>query len=196
MADKIRDSAMERGRILLNAEGRRIGGVGYDLNMRKAICLLLAIGAMAWAQKKSSRPGFKDYAVEKVYRGAPAAPKITPDWRSFRTRIREGAKSRVEFAGHYTVPRWGCGAGCSAFVVVDSISGRVYDGFSVADVSINWLDKHPDLPRMEFHPRSRLLKINGCPGETNCGLYDYEMVEGKGLKLVRKELLPKEFQQQ
>jgi hypothetical protein len=28
--------------------------------------------------------------------------------------------------------------------------------------------------------------------EQNCGFYDYEMVEGKGLKLVRKKLLPKE----
>ena len=47
---------------------------------------------------------------------------------------------------------------------------------------------------MEFHPNSRLLKINACPNETNCGLYDYVMVEGKGLKLIRKELLPQEFQ--
>jgi hypothetical protein len=34
------------------------------------------------------------------------------------------------------------------------------------------------------------MKINPCPYEQNCGLYDYEMVEGKGLKLIRKELLP------
>jgi hypothetical protein len=168
--------------------------IGYDLPMQKTMCVLLVIGAGAWAQHKNSRPAFKDYAVEKIYMGAPAAPRITPDWRNFRTRIREGAKSRVEFAGHYTMPRWGCGTGCSMFVIVDSIRGRVYGGFSVADISIDWLDKHPELPRMEFQPRSRLLKINGCPGETNCGFYDYEMIEGKGLKLVRKELLPKEFQ--
>ena len=47
---------------------------------------------------------------------------------------------------------------------------------------------------MEFHPNSRLLKINACPNEQNCGLYDYVMVERKGLKLLRKELLPDEFQ--
>lgn len=40
----------------------------------------------------------------------------------------------------------------------------------------------------------RLMKINGCPKDENCGFYDYEMVDGKGLKLIRKELLPKEFQ--
>jgi len=43
---------------------------------------------------------------------------------------------------------------------------------------------------MEFYPNSRLLKINGCPNEENCGFYDYEMVNEKGLKLLRVELLP------
>lgn len=153
------------------------------------------IGAAGWAQQhKASRPDFKDYAVERVYTGAPAAPKINRDWRRFRTVIREGAKSPVEFAGHFTVPRWGCGAGCSAFVVVDSITGTVYGGFVVADLPLTWTEKHEELLRIEFHPNSRLVKINGCPGEQNCGFYDYVMVEGKGLKLVRKELLPKEFQ--
>jgi hypothetical protein len=55
-----------------------------------------------------------------------------------------------------------------------------------------WLENHggEDMKRMEFHPNSRLLKINACPNEVYCGLYDYVMVEGKGLKLARKELLP------
>lgn len=158
------------------------------------ICALLVAGSAGLAQHKNARPDFKDYAVEQVYTGAPAAPKLTPNWRSFRTRIREGAKSPVEFAGHYTVPGWGCGAGCSMFVVVDSITGTVYDGLSVAEPTLDWIEKHPDYKRMEFHSQSRLMRINGCPGETNCGFYDYEMVEGKGLKLIRKELLAKEFQ--
>jgi hypothetical protein len=164
--------------------------------MQKIICALLLAGVAGWTQHKSARPNFKDYAVEQVYTGAPAAPKITRDWQSFRTRIREGARSKVEFAGHYTVPRWGCGTGCSTLIVVDSITGKLYDGFSVADVPFAWMEKHGEVPRMEFHPKSRLMKINGCPNEQNCGFYDYEMIEGKGLKLLRKELLPKEFQPQ
>jgi len=111
--------------------------------------------------------------------------------------IRMGADSDVEFAGHYTIPRWGCGTDCNGFVIVDSISGRVYDGFGVAGLPFDWLEKHGGydaIERMEFHPDSRLLKINACPNEANCGLYDYLMVEGSGLKLLRKELLPEEFQ--
>jgi hypothetical protein len=47
-----------------------------------------------------------------------------------------------------------------------------------------------------YRPSSRLLKINGCPNERNCGFYDYEMVDGKGLRLIQKRLLPKEFQEE
>src|SRR5579859_40096 len=173
----------------------QVQAMGYDLFMQKAICVLLAIGAMAWPQqKKSARPEFKDYSVEQVFAGVPAAPKLSKDQRMFRTMIREGAKAKVQFAGHYTVPAWGCGAGCVDFVIVDSISGRVYDGFAVALQPPQWEEKHGFQVQMEFQPKSRLLKINGCPGETNCGFYDYEMVEGQGLKLLRKQLLPKEYQ--
>jgi hypothetical protein len=142
------------------------------------------------------RPQFSDYPAKDIYRSQPARPIITKEFRSFSTMIRSGADSDVEFAGHYTVPRWGCGTGCNGFVIVDSISGRVYAGFGVAELPFKWLEKHggEEMARMEFHPDSRLLKINACPNEQNCGLYDYAMVDGKGLKLIRKELLPEGFQ--
>jgi hypothetical protein len=153
----------------------------------------LAVTELVVAQS-GARPGFQDFAVKKIFRGAPAAPKlVTKDQKLFRTMIRQGARSKVEFAGHYTVPRWGCGAGCSDFVIVDSISGRIYDGFATADFPLEWFDEHSGttMERVEFRPESRLFKINGCPSERDCGFYDYEMVDGEGLKLVRKELLPK-----
>jgi hypothetical protein len=56
------------------------------------------------------------------------------------------------------------------------------------------VEKLEEQPLIEFHPQSRLFKINGCPNEENCGFYDYVMTEKRGLRLVRKELLPKEFQ--
>jgi hypothetical protein len=163
--------------------------------MQAAICVFLIMSAAVPAQKPTSaRPDFKAFAVEKVYAGAPAAPKLSRNQRTFRSKIREGAKSKVEFAGHYTVPRWGCGSGCSTFVIVDSITGAVYNGFNVADLPAAWIEKHGEQEQMEFRPDSRLIKINGCINEQNCGFYDYAMIQGKGLKLLRKELLPQEFQ--
>ncbi|HUI81380.1 MAG TPA: hypothetical protein VLY24_25820 [Bryobacteraceae bacterium] len=114
--------------------------------------------------------------------------------------IRQGAKANVEFAGHYTVPRWGCGSGCGQLAIVDSVSGRVYHApFSdVADFPLSWVEHQsggkgwPE--RIEFRTDSRLLKVNGCPNEMDCGFYDYLMADGKGLNLIRKELLLKQFQ--
>jgi hypothetical protein len=73
----------------------------------------------------------------------------------------------------------------------------VYKGFGVAGLAFDWVKERGGddvLPRMEFYPDSRLLKINGCPNEEDCGLYDYEMIDGKGLKLLRVELVPIESQ--
>jgi hypothetical protein len=157
-------------------------------------CCLLPQGICSQAEKP--RPKFSDYRVKEIYRGKPAPPVLNEDQRVFRTMIRHGAKSSVTFAGHYTVPRWGCGTDCNGFAIVDSITGRVYDGSGVAGLPFKWLERNggEKMERMEFHPNSRLLKVNACPNEANCGLYDYVMVEGRGLKLVRKELLPEEFQ--
>lgn len=158
--------------------------------------LLLGLAGMAFSQAGKSRLKFSDYPVKQIYKGKPARPILSKEQQVYRTRIREGSQAPVQFAGHYTVPRFGCGAGCSVFYVVDSIKGRVYQGFAVSDLPSSWMqqNRREDIEQMEFHPNSRLLKINGCPGETNCGFYDYEMVDGGGLKLVRKELLPREFQ--
>ncbi len=153
------------------------------------------------AEVKEAVPQFKDYPVQQIYRGRPALPVLSnKGQRLFRTRIRQGAKMPVEFAGYYTVPNWGCGTSCDSFVIVDSRSGKVYDPpFSVVGgLSSSWLEQHVDQSpeRVEFHPNSRLLKINGCPEDRNCGFYDYVMKDGKGLELIRKELLPKEFQRE
>jgi hypothetical protein len=176
---------------------------GYYPIMRPLFVLILIASftgsstAKADPAQSQKRPAFSDYPVSEVYQGPPAQPILNAEQRRFRTRIRSGAKSAVEFAGHYTVPRWGCGAGCTYFVIVDSISGRVYEGsFGVEELPGSWEEKHIDnLPsRMDFQPDSRLMKVNGCPNERDCGFYDYIMVEGEGLKLIRKRLLPKEFQ--
>jgi hypothetical protein len=165
--------------------------------MNRTFAFWLLSSALLWAEPTApNRPIFDDYRVAQIYDGTPVPPQLSKDQRMFRTRIREGAKSKVEFAGHYTVPLFGCGSGCASFYIVDSISGKVYDGFSVADLPGAWIDRvgHGYPERIEYVPSSRLLKINGCPNERDCGFYDYEMVDGKGLRLVRKRLLAKEFQ--
>ena len=166
--------------------------------MRLSVALVYFIVALvqATSTRHEKRPQFSDYPVNQIFREKAVPPVITKQFRFFRTMIRRGASSEVEFAGHYTIPRWGCGANCNGFVIVDSVSGKIYEGLYVTGLPLRWLEQEgiDDMDRMEFHPNSGLLKISGCPNESNCGLYDYVMVEGRGLKLVRRKLLPNEFQ--
>jgi len=165
--------------------------------MTRSILAFAVLGTELLAGPPVERPKFAAFPVKIIYRGTPAAPKLaTDDQKMFHSRIREGAKAKVEFAGHYTVPRWGCGSGCNDYVIADSMTGAIYDGLYVVDLPSAWLEEYGEEKRMEYHRDSRLLKINGCPGERDCGFYDYEMIDGKGLKLLRKELLPQKYQPQ
>ena len=101
---------------------------------------LLCLMHSPFAQRATDQPKFSDYPVGQIYQGKPAVPILSKSHRSYRIVIREGAKSRVQFAGHYTVPMFGCGAGCAGFYIVDSITGKVYDGFTVAD-SLAWITR-------------------------------------------------------
>lgn len=154
------------------------------------------MGTTVAAQTTNPRPKFADFPAGKIYRGTPVAPQLSGEQLTFQTMIRRGARAKVEFGGHFTIPIWGCGTSCSEFVIVDSVSGKTYNGFLVVELPGAWEEtQNGNLPeRMEYHSNSRLLKINGCPEERDCGFYDYLIVEGKGLELLRKELLPKEFQ--
>jgi hypothetical protein len=167
--------------------------------MHRIIFVFLAIGACLFGEEAKPRPKFTDFPVTKIYQGTPAPPRlVNQGQRTFRTMIRRGAKNHVEFAGHYTVPVWGCGTECVEFVIVDSTAGKVYDvPFSAVNLPMDWLEGHGGYDaykKMEFYPDSRLLRFDGCPNERDCGYYDYIMVDGKGLKLIRKELLPNQYQ--
>lgn len=159
--------------------------------------LLIVLAATTSTGQLAPRPAFSQFPATRTFHGKPAKPKlVTKDQRLFRTMIRAGGQDHGRFAGHYTIAEWGCGTDCSQYAVVDSITGRVYGPFSVAGLPWAWLESRNkgDLGHIDFTPTSRLLKVNGCPNERDCGLYDYEMIDGTGLTLLRKELLPHEYQ--
>lgn len=70
-------------------------------------------------------PKFTQFA-EKVYEG-PSAPlrPVTKDDREFATRLLEGMKQPVNFAGHYILATWGCGAECLGGAVIDARTGAI-----------------------------------------------------------------------
>ena len=66
-----------------------------------------------------------------VYKGVLKDPdfKTNPDAKFFITRIKEGCKEGVNFAGHYTLIYWGCGTACQYGVVVDRKTGEIFSDY-------------------------------------------------------------------
>jgi hypothetical protein len=104
----------------------------------------------------------------------------------WRTRLREGAKTGPNFAGHYTVVRWGCGTDCTGIAIADAVTGTVY--FPQALNSLAWVNVHDEIFRdgvLRFRRDSRLLIAVGTPNEDTSqrGVSYYEWA-GTKLKLV------------
>lgn len=153
-----------------------------------AACLLLfLVGSICVPQTPSSKPApqFSDYVVGRIYTGKNAVPKITDEWHSFRTRIREGASQPPNFAGSYRIVQWGCGSDCLSFALVDLKTGVIYsppfeslwlDAFSTD----GWYGKG-----LEYRNDSRLLVVDGCP-TGKCSTYYYEWT-GTAFRFLRSE---------
>lgn len=48
-----------------------------------------------------------------------------PEAKTYRTRITETVKKGANFAGHFTIARWGCGTDTLAYSVVDNKTGNI-----------------------------------------------------------------------
>ena len=150
------------------------------------ICLMVS-GSSASAQR--GVPRFEDYRAT-VYRGksAPVNLRSAKGASAFRTRLREGAKEGVNFAGRFTLVSWGCGTGCLQAVIIDARTGRVFFPDALGGFGV-WLWPDTGDEAMQFKPESRLLIMSGTPGEANngnskSGIYYYEWT-GTRLRLLK-----------
>src|SRR5574341_1202298 len=57
-------------------------------------------------------PKFRDYSVNESFNGRSAPLVLSREARMYRTRLREAAREKPNFAGHYIVTYWGCGTEC------------------------------------------------------------------------------------
>ena len=156
-----------------------------------ALCVCLS-GAPASAQDGAA-PGFRDYPAA-VFRGKAAALKLTtPQARGYRTRLREGARRAVNFAGRYKLHTWSCGTGCLQAAFIDAGTGAVFFPKELNGFIGCYYGEAPveDLEEaLKFERGSRLLVMSGYPyserGKDNPkkGLYYYEW-DGSGLKLLK-----------
>ena len=131
-----------------------------------------------------------DYAVHEVFKGAIKSPKFaTPGQKTFRKVILDQVAHGPNFAGHYTLAQWGCGAGCVQLAVVDLKTGEIFEPpFGKLPKATICLEGTADDPGIVFEKQSSLLVLKGCPEFKDCGVYYYQWT-GAEFKLLRKDLL-------
>lgn len=140
---------------------RHIGGGMRTVAVAVLVAVLCATGPVVGLGSNPQAPQFADYPVANIFRGTPKPPVLSSRMaRAFRTQLRRQAASGPNFAGHYTLARWGCGAGCVSVAVIDATTGAVqFPPFSIEDA---WKDGHIICARgSEFELTSELFVAEG-----------------------------------
>lgn len=136
---------------------------------------LLLLAVYPQAQSDAAVPKFEDYHLQEQYKGKTAMPIITTkDDREFRTRLRDGARGKANFAGHYVLTVWGCGAQCLMGAAIDARTGKVYWlPFTVCCWPVEV--EHP----LDFRLDSSLIVFTGSRNEEGGGVYYYKFDNGQ-----------------
>jgi hypothetical protein len=130
-------------------------------------CLILLFHSSAFSKKKWP-PKFSDYLIDSVYQGEIANPDFSSNkpMKRFRTVIRSDVEyaresGGVTFAGHFIICEWGCGSPCQNNVIVDAITGRIYDGITTC-----WsYNSRPNSRLLIANPDSANIYESFCPTE-------------------------------
>lgn len=147
----------------------------------KSLMVVLLLAQVWVAHSGDLAPDFGDcrVALDRDIEPRASPPRLRLDTRQARlygTQLREAAKSPADFAGHYKLAMWGCGAGCVMAAAINTRSGRVvFLPFTVSD----WpLDVQEPL---SYRQDSCLLKVQGRRNEAQQGVYFYRF-DGGGFR--------------
>jgi hypothetical protein len=133
----------------------------------------LALLGISCAHADTSAPKFEDFPA-KIYQGKIAPVKIvSPKDREFKSRLKELSGQKPNFAGHYTLASWGCGASCVMTVAIDAETGRA----TWLPFTVCCWDADVDEP-VKFKRDSRLVMIQGSRNEKGGGVYYYTLDNG------------------
>lgn len=153
---------------------------------RLALSLMLIFLPVAlWAQEEPLSPQevvmFGRYHVREVFRNKPEMPDMSDSGaRMYRTRLRYAAEHGANFAGHYAIALWGCGAGCVSFAAIDLTNGRV----TFFPAAVSWADEKNSGVR--FRKDSRALHVVGALNEEDPADRWYEWT-GRSFRLISRK---------
>ena len=96
-----------------------------------------AKSAMSESESTSTQdmPWYADYDIYPKfdeYTGTPAKPDLAsnPLGYTYRTRISDAAEKGPNFSGHFTIAQWGCGTECQSSAIIDTKTGKIYNGLT------------------------------------------------------------------
>jgi hypothetical protein len=79
-----------------------------------------------------------------------------PKGQLYRSSIHDAAQGPIDFAGHYIMATWGCGAGCVMGAVIDAKSGHVTSlPFTVSDWPLDVIEP------LSYRADSCILAVRG-----------------------------------
>lgn len=146
-------------------------------SLRLGLCIATVSFAAYATGATSSAPTFDEYREPVIKSTMSVKPKLTADQdREFRTRIAEASTHQANFAGHYVLSSFGCGASCVMAFALDKRSGEiVWLPFTVCC----WQNVEPEAEPLSFKKNSRLIVVKGSRNEQGNGVYYYELKKSK-----------------
>jgi len=151
------------------------------LNMRKLLNSLTGLALavlMANASAQPLPPVFDAYPINEQYSSETARLVLTNKQdHEFQSQLRRAIKQRPNFAGHYILTSFGCGASCVMAAIIDATNGRVkWLPFTVCC----W---DGDAAPIDFRRDSALIVIRGMRNEQGLGTFYYTYRQGR-LQLI------------
>lgn len=143
--------------------------LAFHLAMLTSLCISLNLSA---AEQTATLKRFEDYPVQTRYAGKPAKVDFAsnPDMKTFRTRLKEGIRDGVNFAGAYTIVEIGCGSSCQALFILETGTGKFVDQITACMGNFHQID-------------SRLLIVNPPEEDVDypplCPVEQYVLENGK-----------------
>lgn len=152
------------------------------------LCAVLpAVPLRAEQPGTGTPPRFEDYPAGAAFAGRNRLVLDGTDM-GYRTRLREAARQRPDFAGHYVLALWSCGAECLMGAAVDVRSGHVawLPGGTICCWFSGSKTQARDINPVRYRLDSRLLVLNGLRHERegDLGQHDYTIEGGRFVHLL------------
>ncbi len=165
--------------------GKNIIGTEMRATLKLTASVAYLILAPYSVQGIAAAPSFDEFREPIIRLNSSVKPRIVSSQdREFKTKIIEASKLNVNFAGHYILSSFGCGASCVMSFALDKESGEItWLPFTVCCSESVETGVEP----LAFKKDSRLLVITGSRDEQGKGIYYYEFKHGQFISVHQVE---------